>query len=268
MIKIIDLSSKYESLYASCLHGQNSANESLCNAKLQWYHRMKPKGITVKLALDDRGEAGGMIQYAPSEESFVLGKNLMILQCIWVLNEKKGRGNFQKKGMGKALLKAFEEDARQKNKDGIVVWGLSIPVFMRASWFKKQGYIVADKMGIQTLLWKKLNTEASPPEWMRQKKGPFINQNNVTVTCFKNGWCTEINRALSRAKEVVSEYEKDVKCEVVDTSEADVMRIWGISDALFIGSKEIPTGPAPEKKKIRKEINKAIKELHKKKENK
>ena len=54
----------------------------------------------------------------------------------------KGRGdnNYRKQGIGKALLKAVEEDVREKGAKGLVVWGIILPLFMRASWFKKQGY--------------------------------------------------------------------------------------------------------------------------------
>ena len=110
---------------------------------------MKDKGLGVKLALDDKGNIGGMIQYIPIEYSFVEGKDMYFILCIWVHGHKHGRGDFRKKGMGKALIKAAEEDVRTKGAKGIVAWGLSIPVFMRASWFKKQGYKKIDKQKMQ-----------------------------------------------------------------------------------------------------------------------
>ena len=49
-------------------------------------------------------------------------------------------GNRQKKGMGKALLEAAETDVKDKGAKGIAAWGLALPIWMKASWFKKQGY--------------------------------------------------------------------------------------------------------------------------------
>jgi len=80
-----------------------------------------------------------MIQYAPIEHTFVEGQDLYLIYCIWVHGYKKGRGNFQKRGMGKALLKAAESDAKEKGAKGMVAWGISLPFWMRASWFKKIG---------------------------------------------------------------------------------------------------------------------------------
>ena len=57
----------------------------------------------VKLALDDDGQVGGMIQYLPIEHSFAEGRHLHYVACTWVHGHKQGRGNFQKRGMGKAL---------------------------------------------------------------------------------------------------------------------------------------------------------------------
>ncbi|MBN1523544.1 MAG: GNAT family N-acetyltransferase [Spirochaetales bacterium] len=266
MIKIIDLKKEHEELFSTCLSGDPQRYRDAGEHKLCWYHTMKSRGCRVKIALDESGQPGGMIQYVPSEESFVLGKNLMVMQCIWVLNDKKGRGNFRKKGMGKALLEAFEKDAKKQGKDGVVVWGLTIPVFMQASWFRKKGYAAVDKNGVMQLLWKKLKDSAEPPRWMRQQKIPTGRKDAVTVTCFKNGWCPEINKTLQRAERVVKEFNGDARLEIIDTADNRVMREWGISDALFVAEREIPTGPAPKEKTISKAIKKAVKQLHKEKE--
>ena len=67
------------------------------NHKEIWYNQVKDKGLGAKLAIDDRGEVGGMIQYMPIEQTHVHGKDLHFVYCIWVHGYKKGRGNFQKK---------------------------------------------------------------------------------------------------------------------------------------------------------------------------
>ena len=67
------------------------------------------------------------------------------------------------KGTGKALLSTAEEDVKSLGAKGLAVWGLAIPAFMRASWFRKQGYKKADRMGIQVLLWKQFSRDAEKP---------------------------------------------------------------------------------------------------------
>ncbi len=54
-----------------------------------------------------------MIQYLPVEESVIDGKGLYFIPCIWLHGHKKGIGDFQGKGLGTALLKAAENDAKK-----------------------------------------------------------------------------------------------------------------------------------------------------------
>jgi len=159
-MKIVDLTDDRKELYFFCLEDWSEEMKEAGDHKRAWYEKMKDQGLGVKLALDDTGEVGGMIQYAPIEHTFVEGQELHFIYCIWVHGYKKGRGNFQKRGMGKALLKAAESDAKEKGAKGMVAWGISLPFWMRASWFKKQGYTKVDKQGIQVLLWKPFTNDA------------------------------------------------------------------------------------------------------------
>lgn len=107
-MKIIDLDEKHLPLYFDCLEDWSDEIKEAGDHKKHWYERMKSKGLRVKLALDDNGNVGGMIQYGPIEHSFFEDKDLYFVYCIWVHGHKKGRGNFQKRGMGEALLQAAE----------------------------------------------------------------------------------------------------------------------------------------------------------------
>ena len=171
-MKIVDISPENESDYYCCLEEYSDEMKEAGNCKQRWHKLMKDKGLKVKFAVDDNNIIGGMIQYIPIEHSMIEGKNLYTVLCIWVHGHKQGRGNYRNKGMGKALLQAAEEDVKQLGVNGLVTWGLVIPVFMRASWFKKQGYKVVDKSGIMRLLWKPFNNDALPPKFMKPKKQP------------------------------------------------------------------------------------------------
>lgn len=136
-----DLKEEEKGLYFECLEDWSDEMKEAGPHKENWYDKMASKGLRVKLAHDERGVAGGMIQYLPIEHSTVQGTDLYFVNCIWVHGHKQGRGDFRKRGMGKALLKAAKEDAGARGAKGMVAWGLSIPAFMRASWFRKQGYM-------------------------------------------------------------------------------------------------------------------------------
>lgn len=261
-MEIIDLRDEHKPLYFACLEDWSEEIREAGDHKAQWYEKMKDRGLGVKLALDDKGEVGGMIQHVPIELSpGVEGTDLCFIPCIWVHGHKKGRGNFQKKGMGKALLQAAEEDAKDRGAKGMAAWGMAIPVFMRASWFKKRGYKPADKMGMQVLLWKPFSEDARPPRWIRQKKTPETTPGKVTVTALLNGWCPAMNMTYERAKRAASELGDRVVFRTVDAFNRDVILEWGTSDALFIDQKPVRTGPPPSYKKIKKKIAKRVKGL-------
>ncbi len=261
-MKIVDLSKENQELYFKCLEDWSEDMKDSGGHKCRWYERMKDKGLGVKLALDDHGTVGGMIQYAPASQAFVEGEGAHFIYCIWVHGHKEGRGSFQKKGMGKALLAAAEEDARAKGASGMAAWGLWLPFWMKASWFKKQGYRKADRMSIQLLMWKPFKEGARPPRWIRAKKKPELTEGKVTVTAFLNGWCCVQNINHERAKKACAEFGDKVVFRVIDTLDRKTFEEWGISDALFVNDKDIATGPPLSYDKIHKKIARAVKKLH------
>lgn len=262
-MKIIDLNSEHEKLYFVCLEDWSEEIKEAGDHKEKWYGKMKDKGLRVKLALDDNGVVGGMIQYTPVEHSFAEGKDLYLINCIWVHGYNKGRGNFRKQGMGKALLQAAEDDVKAMGAKGIAAWGIPLPFWMKASWFRKQGYRKVDSQGLlgQVLLWKPFTDDATPPKWIRQKKRPETTPGKVTVTAFLNGWCPAQNMIFERAKRATSEFGDKVVFREIDTFNRQTLLEWGISDALFIDDKEVRTGPPPSYDKIKKMIARKARKL-------
>ncbi len=262
-MEIIDLGDEYKGLYFVCLEDWSEEIKEAGNHKEIWYNKMKDKGLRVKLALNDKGEIGGMIQYIPIEHSFAQGNDLYLINCIWVHGYKKGRGNFQKKGLGKALLQAAENDVKAIGANGIAAWGIPLPFWMKASWFKKHGYITADKQGFlgPVLLWKPFTREAMPPKWIKQKKKIETIPGKVSVTAFINGWCPAQNLVFERAKRACLEFGNKVEFQEFNTSDKETFLEWGIDDALFIDGRQIRTGPPPSYEKIRKLLADRVKKL-------
>jgi GNAT superfamily N-acetyltransferase len=262
-MEIIDLTDEYKDLYCACLEDWSEEMKEAGDHKMCWYNKMRYKGLGVKLGLNDKGKVGGMIQFVPIEYSPAEGKDLYFINCIWVHGYRKGRGNFQKRGMGKALLNAAEEDVKKRGAKGIVAWGIALPFWMKASWYKKQGYKKVDKAGFPgaVLLWKRYSQDAVPPKWIKQKKKPGKNPEKTTVTAFINGWCPAQNITYQRAKKAASEFGNKVIFNEINTFERDTFLEWGISDALFIDGKEVRTGPPPSYEKIRNKIAQRVKKL-------
>ncbi len=260
-MKIIDLEEKETKSYFVCLEDWSDEIIEGMKQKEAWYNKIKGQGLCVKLAIDSEGKTGGMIQYLPIELSFAEGKDLYFIKCIWVHGHKKGRGNFQKRGMGKALLQAAEEDVKNKGAKGIVAWGLSLPFWMKASWFRKNGYTKVDKDSFRRLMWKPFTNDAVPPKWIKRKKKPEKIPGQVTVTSFYNGWCPAQNMAYERAKRACSTFPNKVIFNEINTFDRKIFMEWGIVDALYIDGKEVRTGPPPSYKKIEKKITKKARRL-------
>ncbi len=260
-MKIIDLDEANQKLYFVCLEDWSDWMKESGDHKEKWYGRVKDKGLGVKLAVDDSKNIGGMIQYIPIEQSFVQGEGLYFINCIWVHGHKMGRGNFQKKGMGKALLEAAEKDARAKGAKGMAAWGLMLPFWMRAAWFGKHGYKKADKDGISLLMWKPFTPDAMPPKWIKQVKKPVPVPGKVTVTAFINGWCPAQAIVFERAKRAAVELGDKVLFQGISTFDRETLLDWGIVDGLFIDGRPVRTGPPPSYETIRKIIEKKVKRL-------
>lgn len=260
-MQVIDLKPEHMGSYCLCLEDWSDQIKEAGNHKKFWYDKMKDKGLRVKLAVDDNGVAGGMIQYLPIEQSVAEGRGLYFINCIWVHGHKQGRGNFQKAGMGEALLQAAEEDVRSLGAKGIAAWGVILPFWMKASWFKKHGYKKADRDGFNLLVWKPFSDDVEAPKWIKQKVKPQMKPGVVTVTSFINGWCPAQNLTHERAKRAASELGDKVAFEKIDTFDRQIFMHWGISDALFIDGKQVNTGPPPSYEKIRKMIENKLNKL-------
>lgn len=262
-MKIIDLNEENKHLYFVCLMDKDVELKEAAHHKEQWYGKMKDKGLCVKLALDDNGRFGGMIQYMPIKYSFAGGKDLYFINCIYVLGKKKAGGNFRKKGVGKALIRAAEDNAKARGAKGMSAWGVSIPAFIRASWFKKQGYRKVYKKGIMVLLWKPFTNDAEPPVWEVKDKDPQLEliPGKVTVTSFINGGCPAMNMVHDRAMKVSSEFGDKVVFKGISTFDKDTMIRYGSVDELFINNTKVKVGPPPSSKKIRRKIARKVRKL-------
>jgi len=257
-MRVIDLTEEHESSYFCCLEEWSDEMKEAGDHKETWYRRMKDRGLRVKLAFNDDGVLGGMIQYLPVEESIVEGRDLYFIPCVWVHGHKQGRGNLQGSGLGTALLEAAKADVRERGAKGLAAWGLALPIWMKASWFRKHGFRKADRQGIALLLWKPFADDAQPPKWIRQRKEPEKHAGCVTVTGFCNGWCPAQNLTFERAKRASAELGDKVVFREIDTSDRGVFLEWGIADGVYVDGKLIRSGPPPSYERVRKRIAKSL----------
>ncbi len=262
-IQIIDLSEDTKSDYFTCMEEwSDQMKEGVCRKEC-WTNAMLEKGLRVKLARNDDGVVAGMIHYAPIEYSWAEGEGLYFVYCIWVHGHKQGRGDLRGHGIGTALLQAAEEDTKEQGGKGLVTWGLLLPVFMRAGWFKKHGYRKVDRKDMMMLLWKPFVDDAVPPRWIKVKRPqkPELVPGKVVVTALAHGWCSGTNGMIERAQRICGEFGDRVIYREVDVSSRKAVRQWGLSDGLFVDAKNIYQGPPLTYEKIKKAIEKKVRKL-------
>jgi GNAT superfamily N-acetyltransferase len=256
-MRIVDLAEDRKDLFCLCLEDREAGPK-----RREWLERSETHGLRAKLALDDRGVEGGMIQYGPIEHSWVDGAGMYFVYCIFVHGHKQGRGDFQRHGMGKALLRAAEEDARSLGALGMATWGIALPFWMRASWFKKHGYRTADRQGISLLLWKPFTDAAQPPRWFpKVDRRPEPVPGKVCITAFSSGWCLARNLVYERAKRAAAEFGDLVAFEEIDTSDRSIVARCGVSDEVLVDGKNLQKGPPPSYDKIHGAIAKRVRRL-------
>jgi GNAT superfamily N-acetyltransferase len=257
---IEDLKEEDEGLYFRCLESTGTdIGKNATDRKERWYRRKKDRGLRVKVARDDKGRLGGMIHYLPIEETAIIGENLLFILCIWVPPKKGRPSSIRGMGVGSALLEAAETDATSAGVGGIVCWGINVPAFMRASWFRKHGYKEADREGIMSLLWKPFTDTVEAPRWNRPLRLPEPENGKTTVDVFCTGWCTAGNLAFDRAKRAADDLGSDVVYREYYGDDPEVHRSWGIGDALYIDGKEIRTGPPPPYAKLHRILTRSVK---------
>ncbi len=258
MYSVRDITEADLPLYFCCLEDYAEVLEPGKDIKRKWYDQMKDKGLRVKLVIDEDGKIAGMIQYQPVQHTHIIGKDMYYIYCIWVHGHKMGIGNRQKRGMGKALLAAAEEDARELGAKGMIAWGLRIPVWMKAAWFRKQGYKSADSQGLMALVYKPFVSDAIKPAFPKAKKKPASAKDKVLITDFINGWCPFTNVTHANAEKLAAEFPGKVELLKLDTTDPAVLQEWGIGEGLYINGKEVRSAPPLAYEVLKKKVSRKL----------
>jgi hypothetical protein len=144
----------------------------------------------------------------------------------------------------------------------MAAWGIALPFWMKASWFRRHGYKRADRQGMAVLLWKPFTPDAVPPHWFdRRNRLPERVPGKVNVTVFSSGWCMAQNLVAERAHRAAAEFGDSVVYREIATKERDAVAEWGLVDELYIDGKQVRTGPPPSYEKIRSLIGKRVRRL-------
>lgn len=252
--RVRDLAERDLPTYLVCLEDWSEEMHEAGDHKARWYAQMRDEGLRVKLAVDDEDRPVGMIQYLPIDRSQMIGEGLYVILCIWVHGHGPGVGDMQGHGIGTVLLNEAERDARMRGATGMAAWGLRLPVWMKASWFRKHGYRTADRDGVRELVWKPFTPTARPPQWIETHPVPVGEPGAVDVVAYRTGWCPAANLVYERARRASEELGDDVHFITIDTSDRDTLLRCGHADEVFVDGRRLQKGAPPSMTTVRRRI--------------
>ena len=258
-VEIRDLTPENLHVEAVCCEEGNEDLERVADQKVAWLNEMMTKGLGAKIAYEDERPAG-FIEYSPIEVApmAIAGREITLITCIWVFNPDadKGKGGFQGKGYGKALLQAAEDDARRRSK-GMAVSAYDHDFwFTPASFFTHFGYKEVDRRGTRVLLFKAFEPVESP-SFMEPRYEPQLEPDKVVVDAFWNSRCPMGLVVLRRLREVCAEFGDRVVLREVCTNEREVVERYGMSSGIHFNGQSKFWAP-PSEDEIRAELKKTM----------
>jgi predicted N-acetyltransferase YhbS len=253
---IRDMQSADEAYVGACSHVDESAEwTASCARRLAWLTSQEPYGLRAKVALWD-GEHCGFLYVMPIEisPSGPMGHDLMAIQCLWVPPEKWGG-----RGIGRALVKAAEQEAHAQSKQGVTVIGYHHDFWlMPAPFFERLGYEPVERRGSQVILWKPFDPEAEPPRFMQRRYTFVPVEDKVAIDLFWSRSCLTIDTEAERVREVAAEFGKDVVLREYCADDHIVPAQYGIVRGIYIQGQEISWGYEAPREGVRDAIRQAL----------
>ena len=136
--------------------------------KVEWFKEKQNKGLTLKIAIDEKGIQLGFIEYIPSEQAWrpIKAENYLFIQCITVYSKK-----MRNQGLASHLIKACEQDAIAHKKDGMCTMSSNGSWLAERTVFEKYGFVEAEKKGRFELLYKSFGNMNTPRflDWTQEQ---------------------------------------------------------------------------------------------------
>jgi hypothetical protein len=258
-IIIRDMTKEDEYYVGTCTHvnENNIEYENSCPRRISWLKSMEQNDLKIKVALID-GIRAGFLYIMPIEISpwLIQGKNLMIFPCL------VSHSKFSKKGIGRMLIKAAEEETINQGYKGIATVGYFWDFwFMPAKYFLKLGFKVAEKRDQEAILWKQFDINAKKPHFRQQSYNFNPKEGKVVIDLFWNRFCLTSDVEAQRVREVASGYGEDVILNEYSAVDRKILQQYGIERGIYVNGKPMELGSEVEKSKLREVIDNAINKL-------
>jgi GNAT superfamily N-acetyltransferase len=197
-MELIDIAPANQKLFFTCLCPDEKGWGRVVRERSRWYQEFRDKGYEAKVLLNDNAEIVGKCHYIPVEYSPLIGKDLLVILCLYV-QMHNNIGDQRGKGYGRFMLREIEKIARIKGFGGVATWAMDWH-WNPMSFYTHMGYLEVDRIDKAVVLWKPFR-EILPPRFIRLH--PFMqNKEKVSVVVSDNAWCNG-NEKLRVAREAV-----------------------------------------------------------------
>ncbi len=137
--------------------------------KVTWFKDKINSGLTMKIAVDDKGKQLAFIEWIPSELCWrpIKATNYLFIQCIALFVAKA-----KNQGIGSELISQCLKEARRQKKEGVCALTSDGPWMATSKLFEKNGFAQTDAKGRFLLMYKPFKKTASKPtlnDWTKNQ---------------------------------------------------------------------------------------------------
>lgn len=254
-IEIRDAEPADEYYVGTCGHVNETDEIDACaQRRIAWLRSNAEAGLRVKVAsLDSRPV--GFLYAMPIEISpwGPLGHELLTIPCL-VVSESA-----QRKGIGRALISAAEEETRRQGRKGLVTVAFYHDFwFMPALFFEECGFSVAKQRDSAAILWKVFDASAETPRFLAPNYQFEPVPGKVVVDLFWNTFCETSDIEAQRVREVADAFGDSVVLREYCADDRPALLCYQTARGIFVNGKKISWGYEAPRDGIREAISQAM----------
>jgi GNAT superfamily N-acetyltransferase len=212
--------------------------------KRTWVEAMLPQGLGARIAFMDYYPAG-FAEFMPIEvaPAPVIGENLLFLTEVHVNSEDKGGSiDLEHRGIGRMLIRAVEQYAREQGFDGIATIALD-GSWLPESFYESMGFSLVSQRDSVCLLWNSFR-DCPPPSLWSGNFDPTIREDGVQIDVIHTSQCPGAT-TLGLWRSIAGEYGPRVSFTEHIADDRSLMDIDCITGCMgvFVNGKRAPCRP-------------------------